>query len=61
MWDRRNEKLGKHGKFDSLWLNPNKIEHVDGPNTFYLSHLDGEMMQLLVNGQFLKIYYSNGI
>jgi hypothetical protein len=22
IWDKRSEKLGKHGKFDKLWLGP---------------------------------------
>lgn len=26
MWDKRKEKLGKHGKFDSLWLSPYIID-----------------------------------
>lgn len=60
-WDRRHEKQDKHGKFDILWLGPYKIEGVAGLNSFYFSHLDGEKLPLLVNGQLLKIYYSDGI
>jgi hypothetical protein len=52
MWDRRHEELVKHGKFDSLCLGLYKIVDVPGSNTFYLNHLDGEKLQLLVNGQF---------
>jgi hypothetical protein len=44
MWDKKKEKPGKHGKFDSLWLGPYKIEDVVGENYFYLNHLDGEKL-----------------
>ena len=57
LWDKRREKPGKHGKFDSLWLGPFVIRDVAGPNSFHLSHLDGEPMNLLVNGQQLKIFF----
>jgi hypothetical protein len=60
MWDKKNEKPRKHGKFDTLWLMPYKIEDVAGTNSFYLSHLDGEMLQLPVNGKTLKYYYYDG-
>ena len=61
MWDKRNEKTSKHGNLDSLWLGLYKIKEVAGLNTFYLSHLDGEKLQLPINGQHLKTYYSDGI
>jgi hypothetical protein len=44
MWDKKNEKSGKHGTFDNLWLAPCKIKEVASFNTFYLSHLDGEKL-----------------
>ena len=28
LWDKRNEKLGKDGKFDSLWTGPFIIKDV---------------------------------
>jgi hypothetical protein len=46
MWNKKKEKPGKHGKFDSLWLGTYKIEDVSGTNSFYLNHLDEEKMQL---------------
>ena len=57
LWDKRREKPGKHGKFDSLWLGPFIIRDEAGPNSFHLSHLDGEPMNLPVNGQQLKLFF----
>ena len=34
LWDKRNEKLGKKKKFDSLWAGPFIIKDVVGPNSF---------------------------
>ena len=34
LWDRRNEKPGNHGKFDSLWLGPYIIREAVGQNSF---------------------------
>lgn len=42
LWGKRHEKPGDHGKFDSLWLGPYQIDETMGPNTFYLSDLEGE-------------------
>jgi hypothetical protein len=41
---KRNEKRCKNGKFNSFWLDSYEIQEVVGPNTFYLSHLDGEKL-----------------
>jgi hypothetical protein len=60
MWNERDEKRGTHGKFDNLWLGPYRIEDVDGLHSFYLSHLDGEKLPLLINGKVLKLYYTKG-
>jgi hypothetical protein len=54
LWDKRKEKPGKHGKFDSLWIGPYIIHDMVGPNSFYLSQLDGEKLNLPVNGQLLN-------
>jgi hypothetical protein len=56
MSDKKNEKPRKHGKFDTLCLKPYRIEDAAGTNSRYLSHLDGEMLSLPVNGQILKYY-----
>jgi hypothetical protein len=40
-----------------LWLGPFMIEVIVGPNAFYLSHLDGEKIELLVNEKYFKPYY----
>jgi hypothetical protein len=46
LWDKGREKPGKHGKFDSLWLGPYLIREIAGPNSFHLSHLDGEPINI---------------
>lgn len=56
MWNGRDEKPRK---FDSLWLGSYKIEDVVGLNSFYLNHLAGEKLPLPINGQVLKLYYTN--
>jgi hypothetical protein len=40
-----------------LWLGAFMIEAIVGPNTFYLSHLDGEKIELPVNEKYMKPYY----
>jgi hypothetical protein len=49
-----------HKIFDSLWLGSYRIEDKVGTHSFYLSHLDGGELLVLVNGQMLKLYFSNG-
>ena len=39
-WEKRREKLGKHGKFDSLWLGPFIIYDIVGTNSFLLNNMD---------------------
>jgi hypothetical protein len=53
-WDSRREDPGKHGKFDHLWLGPYKIVAVEGNNSFSLQNLEGDLLELPVNGWFLK-------
>jgi hypothetical protein len=53
LWDKGREKPGKHGKFDSLWLGPYVIWEIEGPNSFHLSHLDGEPINIPMNGKQL--------
>ena len=61
LWDKRREKLGNHGKFDSLWTGPYIIQGTTGKNSFYLSRLDGEKLALPVNNQLLKLFFSENI
>ena len=58
LWDKRKDKPGMHGKLDSLWMGPFIIRDMAGPNSFHLSHLDGEPMSLPVNGQLLKLFFT---
>jgi transposase InsO family protein len=59
LWDKRKEKPGKHGKFDSLWTGPYIIHDVVGLNSFCLSRMDGEKLTLPVNGQLLKLFFND--
>ena len=61
LWDKKKEKTGKNGKFDSLWTGPYLIHSIAGTNNFNLSHLDGEVLPLPVNGQLLKIFFKADI
>ena len=58
-WDTKREEKGKHGKFDPLWYGPNNIVEARSNNTFTLENLDGETMELPVNGQCLKHYFQH--
>jgi hypothetical protein len=57
LWDKGREKPGKHDKFDSLRSGPYLIREIAGPNSFHLSHLDGEPIDIPQNGQHLKLFY----
>ena len=61
LWDERRDKLGKHGKFDSLWMGPYIIYDMAGTNPFLLNTMEGEKLILLVNGQQLKLFFDNDI
>eukprot|EP00253_Pinus_taeda_P032202 PITA_32202 len=61
LWDCKNEKPGKHKKFDSLWLGPYIIRDIAGPNSFHLTRLDGEPLDLPANGQMLTLFFKDDI
>jgi hypothetical protein len=61
LWDKRREKPGNHGKFDSLWTGPYIIQSSAGRNSFYLNRLDGENLALPVNGQLPKLFFTEVI
>lgn len=50
IWDARREDKGKHGEFDPLWFGPFRIAKSKENNTLILENLDGELLQLPVNG-----------
>lgn len=49
-WDTKREDKGKHGKFDPLLYDPFKIIEARTNNTFFMENLDGESLQLPING-----------
>ena len=58
-WDARIEDKGKHGKFDHLWKGPYQITAYSGNNAYILKEVNGDLLQGgLVNGRFLKLYYT---
>ena len=58
-WDTRREEKGKHGKFDPLWYGPYRITEAISNNTFMLQNVDGEIVELPVNVQYLKNYFQH--
>ena len=54
LWDKRKKKPEKHGKFDSLWKGSFIIRDTVGTNSFFLNTMDGEILNLPMNGQHLK-------
>jgi hypothetical protein len=61
LWDKRREKPGNHRKFDNLWTGPYIIQSIAGKKSFFLSRLDGERLTLPMNGQLLKLFFSEVI
>ena len=55
--DSRREDKGKYRKFYPLWYGPFRITEARENNTFFLENLDGDTLQLPVNGQYLKHYF----
>ena len=58
-WDVRRSDKGKHGKFDPLWFGPFRVAEVKGNNTFALENLQGDTLEMPINGQFLKPYFQH--
>ena len=54
MWNKRNENIGKHGKFEDICLRPYQIEYSLGTNTFILIHLNGEKIMFPISGKYLN-------
>ena len=61
LWDERKEKWGKHKNFDSLWMGMYIIYDVADTNSFLLNTMEGEKLLLPVNGQQLKLLFSDDI
>jgi len=53
-WDSRREYHGKHGNVYNLWHGPFKIDAIEGNNSFSLQNLNGDLLELPMNGRFLK-------
>lgn len=55
--DKAKEKLGSHTKLQCFWIGFYQVVEILGENTFMLSFLQGELVTLPVNVQFLKHYF----
>ena len=56
-WDADRVKPGRHSKFDAIWSGPYMVTKCKDSNAFQLSSLDGEELQIPVNGIHLKHCY----
>jgi len=56
-WDKLSESIGKHMKFQHLWLGQFQVVEKIGQGTYKLKTLQGETEKLPVNGQHLKRYF----
>ena len=57
MWNARIEDKGKHHKFDPILLGPYSISDMHGEDSYLLSNLTGDILELPIHGQFLKRYF----
>jgi hypothetical protein len=57
LWNKQCEKLGDHGKFDSLWLEPCQIHAMIDKNAFFLKNLAGEWLTLPISKRYLKYFF----
>jgi hypothetical protein len=57
-WDKDNEMKGNHTKFQKLWLGPYRIYEKIGPGTFKLKTLEGDLEEIPIKGNLIKIYFS---
>ena len=53
MWNKTNEKQGKHGNFESIWLGPYQIYDVACNNYFFPSHINGEKLPFLFKQEMI--------
>jgi hypothetical protein len=56
LWDKRHKYLGKHKKFDRLWLGPYVIKEMCDqiPNYLCLGDLEGQWFNFHINGKHVK-------
>ena len=60
-WMKSEEGSLQTWKVDSLWMGSYVIHDIDGANSFHLSDMGGEKQTLPVNGQLLKLFFSDNI
>ena len=57
LWDEKKEKQGNHGKFEKIWMGPYRVSRIAGKGSVFLETLDGDELELPVNGRLLKHYF----
>ena len=57
LWDNNKEKPWNHGKLEKIWMGPYRVGRIAGNGSFWLKSLDGEELELSVNGILLKHYF----
>ena len=53
-WDVDRAKPRRHSKFDAIWSGPYMAMKCKKNNAFQLASLDGEELQIPINGIYLK-------
>jgi hypothetical protein len=53
------DQMSKFGKLFSSWEGPCRVTHVIYCNVYMLETLQGEKLPKVLNGRFLKQYYSS--
>lgn len=53
-WDADREKIGRNSNFNPLWSGPYLIGSCKQANAFQLCKPNGEILQIPVNGIYLK-------
>ncbi|XP_057862520.2 uncharacterized protein LOC131070876 [Cryptomeria japonica] len=56
-YNERVARLGQHAKFDGLWEGPFRIMNCKGFNAFDFENMQGESLEISVNGFHLKPFY----
>jgi hypothetical protein len=56
IWDSTHADIGRHSKFQKLWLGPFKIAFVLGANSYLLKDLEDRLFSYSTNGSHLKHY-----
>ena len=57
LWGKNKEKPGNHGKHENIWMGPYRVSRIARKGSLWLETLDGEELELPVNGMLLEHYF----